>query len=113
MLERAGIVLDSALLAMTDRQIAHAIRDAKRGQLGTLLEGLKTLPDWLGLADTVIFRDAGSIQFGRPLGSGRNLVAIVRIDSLQTRALDKGRTNWVTTLKVIGPSEVGKLDRLK
>ena len=112
-LERAGVTPGSALIAMTDRQIAHAIRDAKQGQLSTLLEGLKSLPDWIGLADTVIFRDAGSIQFGRPLGDGRYLVAVLRLDSLQTRAKDRVQSNWITTQKVIGPTEVGKMERLK
>lgn len=112
-LQGRGITPPSALLAMTDRQVAHVLRDAKK-EPQALLEALRSLPDWISRDDTLIFKDDESIQFGRWLGGDRHLVAVVRLDSLQTRARDRRvSTNWITTLKVIGRSELGKLERWK
>ncbi|QHS11275.1 hypothetical protein [Sinimarinibacterium sp. NLF-5-8] len=107
-----GFDPSTALLAISDRQIYHAIRDAKSAR-ETVAEALRDLPAWVASPKTRTFRDEESLQFAHEIAEGVFLVAVVRVNSLPTRTKDPAKASWVITMKVIGATQLGKLRELK
>lgn len=102
--------LQSVLLSISDQQIYHALRDAK-GHRHDVLQGVLSLPDWLGLPDTEIYRDgAETLLFARRMPNGRYMTTVFRVDELPTRVKESVRGNRFIAMKVVGDL---KYERLK
>ncbi len=103
-MELPAMVPDSALISMTDHQIYHqiyhALREAK-GDRDVIRRALQSLPDWIRMDDTLLYREQDTLHFARPLPDGRYVVAVLRWNEVPNKAKEKVPGNWVITLKVV------------
>jgi hypothetical protein len=113
----AGLRPASALIAMTDRQMAHALRGHAGADRAAVGAALRELPQWLMAADTMVWRQVSPdrLVFGRPLPDGRLVLAYVRIGSVPVRPVPgaKVQSNWVVTVEVRRPEEIADHVRLR
>ncbi|PJK00278.1 hypothetical protein CO611_02890 [Lysobacteraceae bacterium NML03-0222] len=99
-MELPAMVPDSALISMTDHQIYHALREAK-GDRDVIRRALESLPDWIRMDDTQLYREQDTLHFARPLPDGRYVVAVLRWNEVPNKGKEKVTGNWVITLKVV------------
>ncbi|PJJ95879.1 hypothetical protein CO615_11000, partial [Lysobacteraceae bacterium NML75-0749] len=96
-----GILPKSATINMSDRQIIHALRDAK-DKRELVLDAVRSLPDWLNQPDTKIYRESEHVyHFAREIPGGSHVVAVLKLDHDQTRVKEPVNGAWVITLKVL------------
>ena len=112
-----GLQPVSALLAMTDRQLVHAMREAKGEELPLILLTLQELQSWIYTPSTRVYRQASpdNLVYARPLDDGRFVAVYVRIDTQPARMPPDGRiaSNWVITAAVRTPEQMADYALLK
>lgn len=105
-----GLEASSALLAISDRQLVHALRETKGEDLPIIQEALRQLPTWIYAPDTLVYRQASpdNLVYGRPLQDGRVVAVYVRIATLPGRVppVNRVASNWVITAEVRTPEEM-------
>lgn len=96
----------TALLAVTDRAIAHALRSDKwvgrSTQRAEIERALEQLPAWIANAPLVLldFSQADSVlAFATPVAGGEFDVVYVRLDQLEKRADQPVQAGWVRTVE--------------
>lgn len=105
-----GINPKSALLAIADRQLAHALGHNTPADRDLLVRALAELPIWIGANTTRAWRQVSPdrLVFGRPLDDGRIVAVYVRIGVIPVRP-GKGakvESNWIVTAEMRTPEEL-------
>jgi Uncharacterized protein, homolog of phage Mu protein gp30 len=110
----AGITPQSALIAVTDRQISHALRDAADADRSLLADGLRTLPSWVSNPPAAWRQlSPSNLAVGYELEDGRFFVAYVRMESFPSRTPEKVLANWLVTAEIRTAEQLRDYARLK
>lgn len=110
----AGITPQSALIAVTDRQLSHALRDAADADRSLLAEGLRTLPSWVSNPPAAWRQlSPSNLAVGYELEDGRFFVAYVRMESFPSRTPEKVLANWLVTAEIRTAEQLRDYARLK
>ena len=106
----AGMNPQSALVAMADRQVGHALRHNTAADRASIVDALADLPAWLADPATRVWRQVSPdrVVFGRPLNDGRMLAVYVRLGAQPVRPGRGMRveSNWVATAEIRAPEEM-------
>lgn len=101
-----AVTPSTALLAVTDRAIAHALRSDKWAgratQRAEIERALEQLPEWIANAPLVLldFSQADSVlAFATPVDGGEFDVVYVRLDQREKRADQPVQAGWVRTVE--------------
>lgn len=99
--------VSTALLAVEDQRLYHALRSAKGDTAQTLRNELAQLPDWLSAPDTPVLWDSRekNLVFARRHSDGRYIKLVFDLDvrAERNRALRKAQlvAHWLRTAGVV------------
>lgn len=102
-LQREALLPSTAMIALSDAEVAHMVRDSKASSGKALPESLiRHLPLALAAPDAVLFdaRDAALIYAWRQ-PDGRYAKLVVRLDYRRKGALAREPANWIRTAGMV------------
>lgn len=110
-----GLTPQSALVAITDRQMAHALHDLPAPDRILVAQALEELPNIIAAPDRV-YRQVSPdrLVYARSLADGRHVCIYLRIDSLPARpGANRVVSNWVATVEVRSEAQMADYVRLQ
>ncbi len=110
-----GLAPQSALIAVADRQLAHALHDLPEPTRALVARVLEELPNVIAAPDRVYRQVAPDrLVYARALPDGRYVAVYVRIDGLPARpGRNRVQSNWIATAEVRTEAQMADYVRLQ
>jgi len=110
-----GLAPQSALIAVADRQLAHALHDLPARDRELVARVLEELPEVIAAPDRVYRQVAPDrLVYTRALPDGRHVAVYVRIDGLPARpGRNRVQSNWFATAEIRTEAQMADYVRLR
>lgn len=115
--------LPTALVALNDRALYHALRDHKAvgrpGIQAEIAHEVDTLPYWVSDPEALVLYEPARAQapemlvFARALGDGRYATLHIDVGVKESRTREPIRANWVRTVEIKTRQQLGGLIKLR